>query len=254
MPEGTFPHLGWNPAPGSPPEIAALRTKLTTSATSLGTAWRLVDQLLSDSTTWRGEAATAFHEALSDDLPRHLKNAHTSLTKAAGRLGCPAVPPPRLSPRCCRSRPRRSSAAPRLGARPSRPGSRSPARAAPGSSSPTSPRSARCTPTPTRTSCSPSDTRSASPIRTGARGPTLHSARAGCWRSCCDRRRLFTAAAQDGLGGPCDGHGSRGGGGSDSSSSSASPHGRCGRSSRPGGTTWSAPWRCASSSSPPTSR
>ncbi|MET9379216.1 hypothetical protein ABZX98_34615 [Streptomyces sp. NPDC002992] len=87
MAEATFPHLGWNPAPGSPPEIAALKAKLTTSATSLGTAWRLVDELLSNSATWRGEAATAFREALADDLPRHLKNAHTSLTKAATRLG-----------------------------------------------------------------------------------------------------------------------------------------------------------------------
>ncbi|MFF9867224.1 hypothetical protein ACF1G0_17670 [Streptomyces sp. NPDC013953] len=43
MADTSFPHLGWNPAPGSPAEIAALRSKLTASASALGTAYRLVD-------------------------------------------------------------------------------------------------------------------------------------------------------------------------------------------------------------------
>ncbi|WP_327327232.1 hypothetical protein OG735_35510 [Streptomyces sp. NBC_01210] len=84
MPE--YPHLGWNPVPGSPSAIAALQTKLSTSATALGTAHRLVDQLLGESTYWRGEAADAFREALDGDLPRHLKNAHRSVSKAASKL------------------------------------------------------------------------------------------------------------------------------------------------------------------------
>lgn len=84
MPE--YPHLGWNPAPGSPPAIAALRTKLMTSATALGTAHRLVTQLLGESTYWRGEAADAFREALDGDLPRQLRNAHRSVSKAAAKL------------------------------------------------------------------------------------------------------------------------------------------------------------------------
>ncbi|MFI8288518.1 hypothetical protein EAO71_05195 [Streptomyces sp. ms191] len=87
MADRDFPHLGWDPAPGSPPEIAALRAKLSASAGSLGTAHRLVDRLLSESAGWRGEAADAFRDALAGDLPRHLGNAHRSLTKAAGRLG-----------------------------------------------------------------------------------------------------------------------------------------------------------------------
>ncbi|MEE1754044.1 hypothetical protein [Streptomyces sp. SP18CS02] len=87
MAETPYPHLGWNPAPGSPPEIARLRTKLSSSATALGTAHRLVDQLLGESSHWHGEAADAFREALDGDLPRYLKNAHRSLTKAANRLG-----------------------------------------------------------------------------------------------------------------------------------------------------------------------
>lgn len=87
MADTSFPHLGWNPAPGSPAEIAALRSKLTASASALGTAHRLVDQLLNESSYWKGEAADAFRAALAGDLPRYLHNAHRSLTKAAGRLG-----------------------------------------------------------------------------------------------------------------------------------------------------------------------
>ncbi|MFJ8647653.1 putative T7SS-secreted protein [Streptomyces sp. NPDC093546] len=87
MTDAAFPHLGWDPAPGSPAEIAALRSKLTSSATALGTAHRLVQQLLGESSYWKGEAADAFREALDGELPRYLGNAHRSLTKAASRLG-----------------------------------------------------------------------------------------------------------------------------------------------------------------------
>ncbi|MFG2332980.1 hypothetical protein ACGFMM_25620 [Streptomyces sp. NPDC048604] len=82
-----YPHLGWDPVPGSPAELAALKARLTASAASLGTAHRLVDRLLSESSYWSGEAADAFRAALDGELPRYLKNAHRSLTKAAGRLG-----------------------------------------------------------------------------------------------------------------------------------------------------------------------
>ncbi|MFE7773573.1 hypothetical protein ACFU5O_06695 [Streptomyces sp. NPDC057445] len=87
MPDTAFPYLGRDPAPGSPTEIAALRTKLAASAASLGTAHRLVERLLGESSTWQGEAATAFRNALDGDLPRCLHNAHRSLSKAATRLG-----------------------------------------------------------------------------------------------------------------------------------------------------------------------
>lgn len=87
MSGAAYPHLGWDPTPGSPAEIAALRARLTASAASLGTAHRLVARLLSESSYWTGEAADAFRTALDGDLPRYLKNAHRSLTKAAGRLG-----------------------------------------------------------------------------------------------------------------------------------------------------------------------
>ncbi|MFI6283938.1 hypothetical protein ACIBCM_04110 [Streptomyces sp. NPDC051018] len=82
-----YPYLGWNPAPGSPGAIAALRTRLTTSATALSTAYRLIDNLLGESAYWHGEAADAFRSALDGDLPRYLRNAHRSVSKAASRLG-----------------------------------------------------------------------------------------------------------------------------------------------------------------------
>ncbi|MEV6401104.1 putative T7SS-secreted protein [Streptomyces sp. NPDC051907] len=80
------PHLGWDPAPGSVSAISALHKRLSTSATSLGTAHRLIDQLLGETTHWHGEAADAFREALDGELPRYLKNAHRSLSKAASQL------------------------------------------------------------------------------------------------------------------------------------------------------------------------
>ncbi|WP_455360242.1 hypothetical protein [Streptomyces sp. SYSU K21746] len=86
MPEPVYPHLGWNPAPGSATEIGALHTKLSASATSLGTAHRLIDRLLGESAYWQGEAADAFRDAIDGDLPRYLRNAHRSVSKAAKQL------------------------------------------------------------------------------------------------------------------------------------------------------------------------
>ncbi|MFJ1865840.1 putative T7SS-secreted protein [Streptomyces sp. NPDC088097] len=78
--------LGFDPAPGDPAAVLALTRTLRTSATSLGEASRVIDALVSNSSAWQGEAATAFRSSLSGELPRYLKAAHTSLTEAAGRL------------------------------------------------------------------------------------------------------------------------------------------------------------------------
>ncbi|WP_031153771.1 hypothetical protein [Streptomyces xanthophaeus] len=84
MPEHTA--LGFDPAPGNPAAVLALTKKLAASAASLGEAARVVNALVSQSSAWQGEAATAFRAALSDDLPRYLGSAHTSLAEAARRL------------------------------------------------------------------------------------------------------------------------------------------------------------------------
>ncbi|MDJ0382676.1 hypothetical protein [Streptomyces sp. G-G2] len=78
--------LGFNPAPGSPAAVRALTAKLRSSAGALGEASSVIDALVSRSTSWHGEAATAFRDSLSDDLPRYLRSAHTSLEEAARRL------------------------------------------------------------------------------------------------------------------------------------------------------------------------
>ncbi|WP_406074242.1 hypothetical protein [Streptomyces virginiae] len=78
--------LGFDPAPGDPASVLALAKKLSASATSLGEASRVLKDLVSHSSAWQGEAATAFRASLSQDLPRYLGAAHTSLAEAARRL------------------------------------------------------------------------------------------------------------------------------------------------------------------------
>ncbi|WP_046776437.1 hypothetical protein [Streptomyces yangpuensis] len=78
--------LGFDPAPGNPGAVLALTKKLGASAKSLDEASRVVTDLVSHSSSWQGEAATAFRASLSRDLPRYLASAHTSLTEAARRL------------------------------------------------------------------------------------------------------------------------------------------------------------------------
>ncbi|MET9855698.1 hypothetical protein ABZY57_22475 [Streptomyces sp. NPDC006450] len=78
--------LGFDPAPGSPFAVLALAKKLRSSADCLAETSRVVDALVSHSSAWQGEAATAFRASLSRELPRHLHAAHTSLAEAARRL------------------------------------------------------------------------------------------------------------------------------------------------------------------------
>ncbi|MCX4782792.1 putative T7SS-secreted protein [Streptomyces sp. NBC_01264] len=78
--------LGFDPAPGNPDAVRALAKKLRASADCLGETSRVVDALVSHSSSWQGEAATAFRASLSRELPRHLHAAHTSLAEAAKRL------------------------------------------------------------------------------------------------------------------------------------------------------------------------
>ncbi|MFD3694759.1 hypothetical protein ACFWUZ_01115 [Streptomyces sp. NPDC058646] len=78
--------LGFDPAPGNPAAVLALAKKLNASSASLGEAARVVKALVSQSSAWQGEAATAFRASLSDELPRYLGSAHTSLAEAARRL------------------------------------------------------------------------------------------------------------------------------------------------------------------------
>ncbi|CAM5630678.1 hypothetical protein SAVIM338S_06023 [Streptomyces avidinii] len=80
------PALGFDPAPGNPVAVEALAKKLRSSASSLAETCRVIDALVSHSSAWQGEAATAFRASLSQELPRNLRAAHTSLAEAARRL------------------------------------------------------------------------------------------------------------------------------------------------------------------------
>ncbi|WP_327256114.1 hypothetical protein [Streptomyces sp. NBC_01244] len=85
-PASDYSALGFDPAPGSPFAVLALAKKLRSSADRLAETSRVVDALVSHSSAWQGEAATAFRASLSRELPRHLHAAHTSLAEAARRL------------------------------------------------------------------------------------------------------------------------------------------------------------------------
>lgn len=81
----SYPHLGFDPTPGTVATVNALRTRLASSAEKLDQAYRLVERLRAG-TSWEGDAAVAFREELDGALPDNLRKAHTSLLKAATAL------------------------------------------------------------------------------------------------------------------------------------------------------------------------
>ncbi|MET8134989.1 hypothetical protein ABZV24_24090 [Streptomyces sp. NPDC005251] len=87
IPNPDYPHLGFNPVPGSTETVSSLRKKLTGCAKVLEETHELVTKLM-DGSYWKGDAAVAFREQLDGGpLPLNLKNAAHSIRKAAGQLG-----------------------------------------------------------------------------------------------------------------------------------------------------------------------
>ncbi|MGX1886349.1 putative T7SS-secreted protein [Streptomyces sp. NPDC055287] len=82
-----YPNLGWNPTPGIPSEVNALKQKVTTAATALRTCHTQLQKLIGESSYWEGDAAKAFREAIDGELPTYIKNAARSLEKASAQLG-----------------------------------------------------------------------------------------------------------------------------------------------------------------------
>ncbi|MFF3989696.1 DivIVA domain-containing protein [Streptomyces sp. NPDC001797] len=81
-----YPHLGFNPAPGSTDTVHDLYVKLTNCAKVLEESHGLVTKLM-DGSYWKGDAAVAFREELDGGpLPLNLKNAAHSIRKAARQL------------------------------------------------------------------------------------------------------------------------------------------------------------------------
>lgn len=86
IPNPDYPHLGFNPVPGSTETVRDLYKKLANCAKVLEDTRDLVTKLL-DGSYWKGDAAVAFREQLDDGpLPLNLKNAAHSIRKAARQL------------------------------------------------------------------------------------------------------------------------------------------------------------------------
>ncbi|MFF4348953.1 hypothetical protein [Streptomyces sp. NPDC001530] len=86
IPNPDYPHLGFNPVPGSTDTVRDLHKKLANCAKTLEEAYDLVTKLL-DGSYWKGDAAIAFREQLDGGpLPLNLKNAAHSIRKAARQL------------------------------------------------------------------------------------------------------------------------------------------------------------------------
>ncbi|WP_328750931.1 WXG100 family type VII secretion target [Streptomyces sp. NBC_00285] len=87
MAANPYPNLGWNPVPGVPDEVSALHQKVKSAAETLDNCHRQIERLLAASSTWQGDAASAFRDSLDGDLKEYMGNAGRSLGKAAGWLG-----------------------------------------------------------------------------------------------------------------------------------------------------------------------
>ncbi|MGW5662004.1 putative T7SS-secreted protein [Streptomyces sp. NPDC003758] len=87
MAANPYPNLGWNPVPGIPSEVNALRQKVASAAAALRSCHTQLDKLIGESSYWEGDAAKAFRDAINGELPTYIKNAARSLEKASAQLG-----------------------------------------------------------------------------------------------------------------------------------------------------------------------
>ncbi|MFD8815423.1 hypothetical protein ACFV23_28995, partial [Streptomyces sp. NPDC059627] len=83
---GPYPHLGFDPAPGSTDLVREIHRKLSDCAKEMEKAHSKVTKLMNGS-YWEGDAAVAFREQLDGGpLPLNLKNGAHSVDKAARHL------------------------------------------------------------------------------------------------------------------------------------------------------------------------
>jgi hypothetical protein len=82
-----YPSLGWNPVPGIPEQVTSLYRKVKSAADTLNNCHRQIEYLLGASSSWQGDAASAFRDTLDGDLKTAMRNAGQSLDKAAAALG-----------------------------------------------------------------------------------------------------------------------------------------------------------------------
>lgn len=83
----SYPHLGFNPAPGVPADVESLEGMVNKAVSSMEESGKLLDQLRSaDSGVWVGDAADAFRQHFNDKLVTDLQHAQQSLTEASGTI------------------------------------------------------------------------------------------------------------------------------------------------------------------------
>lgn len=83
----TYPHLGFNPVPGVPDDVAAMGDKIRSAVTSLTDANGLVKRLRdANDAVWKGAAGDAFRAHLNDKLVTDMSHAQTSLETAVNVL------------------------------------------------------------------------------------------------------------------------------------------------------------------------
>jgi len=83
----TYPHLGFNPVPGVPNDVATMGDKISSAVSSLTEANGLVKRLRdANGSVWVGAAGDAFRGHLNDKLVTDMSHAQTSLETAVGVL------------------------------------------------------------------------------------------------------------------------------------------------------------------------
>ncbi|HET9168083.1 MAG TPA: hypothetical protein VFN97_01570 [Actinospica sp.] len=83
----SYPHLGFNPAPGVPADVEALENTVAKATSAMQESGKLLDQMRSaDSGVWVGDAGDAFRASFNDKLLTDLQHAQQSLTQASGTL------------------------------------------------------------------------------------------------------------------------------------------------------------------------
>ncbi|TSB26632.1 putative T7SS-secreted protein [Streptomyces benahoarensis] len=83
MAKNPYPSLGWNPVPGVPESVSGLHGKVEAAAKTLNNCYEQIVYLLGASSSWQGDAASAFRDTVDGDLKLAVMNAGHSLDKAA---------------------------------------------------------------------------------------------------------------------------------------------------------------------------
>ncbi|MET8011462.1 enoyl-CoA hydratase/isomerase family protein [Streptomyces sp. NPDC005271] len=84
MARPSFPNIGWDPTPGDAEETRNLARRIGGLASDLGTAVRELEQI--ETGAWKGKAAIAFSDHVSDDVKPLVKKSYESFHKTSRAL------------------------------------------------------------------------------------------------------------------------------------------------------------------------